>query len=78
MLFRSQTTIEFVASEDLTGSLELYTVTGVKLAVLYTGEIKAGQKYSFAYNADALASGMYFAKLTTNNGTAVQNIVKIR
>ena len=75
--FSSQTTIEFVASEDLTGSLELYTVTGVKLAVLYTGEIKAGQKYSFAYNADALASGMYFAKLTTNNGTAVQNIVKI-
>ena len=74
----AQTTIEFVSAEDLNGTLEVFNVTGVKIAVLYNGEIKAGQKYSFNYNAENLAAGMYFARLSTNNGTAVQNIVKIQ
>ncbi|GDX52628.1 hypothetical protein LBMAG27_16750 [Bacteroidota bacterium] len=76
--FSNVTSINFVSSEDLTGTVEVFNVTGVKIAELYKGEIKAGLNYSFNFNAENLAAGMYLCRLSTNNGTAVQNIVKIQ
>ena len=74
----TQTTFEFVASQDVTGTLELYSVTGALITEIYRGELKAGEKYTFSYNAEKLAAGMYFARLATNNGTVIQNIMKMQ
>ena len=76
--FIAQTTFELVASEDVEAVLELYSVTGALISEIYRGEMKAGEKYNFEYNADNLASGVYFAKLTTSDGSVVRNIVKIQ
>ena len=76
--FIEQTTFELVASEDVDAVLELYSVTGALISEIYRGEMKAGEKYNFEYNAHNLASGIYFAKLTTSDGSVVRNIVKIQ
>ncbi len=54
--------------------LVVYDVLGREVAVLANGQFPAG-KYSFTFNAEGLASGMYFYRLTAGAFVATKSMV---
>ncbi len=49
--FMDEVTIEFTMDEDTDVVLEIYNMTGVKVASLYNGAVNANQTYSFKFDA---------------------------
>jgi hypothetical protein len=50
--FMNSVTIEFTMAEDTEAVLEVYNMTGAKVASLYNGSVNANQTYSFSFNGD--------------------------
>jgi hypothetical protein len=46
-------------------NLDVYDVSGNKIAQLYNGPVKGGQEYTVEFNASEVASGPYFYTLVT-------------
>ena len=57
--------------------LVVYDMLGREIAVLANGRFPAG-RYSFAFNAKNLASGVYYYRLTAGGFTAVKAMVLAR
>ncbi|MEE4259650.1 MAG: T9SS type A sorting domain-containing protein, partial [Bacteroidales bacterium] len=51
--FMNSITIEFTMAEDTDAALEVYNMTGVKVASLYNGNVQANQTYSFNFSGIA-------------------------
>jgi len=75
--FDAATSIEFISTEDMNAALDIFNISGQKVAEIYQGEMVAGQKYTFTFNSDMLPSGMYICRLLSDKGTKTVNIVKI-
>ena len=66
--FHSKTKIVFSAVSEEEITLEVYSLTGVKVASLFEGELVPGQVYEKEFNSHNLTSGIYFARMTTAKG----------
>jgi photosystem II stability/assembly factor-like uncharacterized protein len=75
--FNPSTTIEFAIASDDHVSLNVYDVSGKLVARIMNKDLKAG-KYTVAFKADNLATGVYFYKLTTSTFEETRKMVLIR
>ena len=64
--FNPTTTIEYYLSQDTYVILEIYNVSGQKVAVLKDGIAEIGY-HSIVWNALGMPSGIYFCRLTTDD-----------
>ena len=75
--FNPSTTIEFAIAKDDHVGLNVYDVSGRLVATIMNKNLKAG-KYTVSFNADKLATGVYFYKLTTSTGEETRKMILIR
>lgn len=66
--FREEAHIDFTLPEDDHVSLEVWSVSGSKVATLFDGAVEGGVGYSFSLSASGLQSGMYFYRLRSRSG----------
>lgn len=75
--FNPVTSIKFTIIADGFAELKVYDILGKEVATLINKEIRAGS-YTFNFNAQNLASGIYFYRLSTNNYNAVRKMILLR
>ncbi|MBW7855342.1 T9SS type A sorting domain-containing protein [Ignavibacteria bacterium CHB1] len=75
--FNPETTIKFSIPEYTAVTLEVFDVTGKLLYTLISTELQAGS-YSMKFNANSLASGIYFYKLTAGNYQATRRFILLK
>ena len=76
--FNTNTTIEFVLDANADVTVEVFSVTGVRVAVLYNGAVNAGDVRSIEFDAASLAPGLYTARLSTADQSIVHKMVLIK
>ena len=76
--FQGQTTIEFALVESSKVSLQIYNQQGALVKTIYQGNINAGALRKFTFNANNLASGVYFCRLVADKKTLQQKIVLLK
>jgi len=76
--FNPSTKIQFVAGSNGQADLTVYTVTGQKIATLYNGKVRKGQKYDVTFDAQSLAAGVYFYRLTQNGFSDTKKMILIK
>jgi hypothetical protein len=74
---RDQGTLTYRLPEASSTRLAVYDVLGRRVAVLVDGEQSAGT-HTATWRPNTVASGVYFARLTTSTQTIVQKIVVVR
>jgi hypothetical protein len=75
--FNPSTNIAFALKQAADVSLEVFDVTGQKVATLVSGRQAAGD-YNVVFDASNQASGVYFYKLTANNFTTTKKMVLMK
>ena len=75
--FNPTTKIKFTIIDDDFADLKVYDILGSEVATLLNKEIPAGS-YTINFNAQNLASGIYFYRLKTNNYNEVKKMILIR
>jgi len=76
--FNPSTVIEFSLPEDVEQvKLSIYNALGEKLAELVNGSLTAG-KYSYMWNAQNVATGMYIYELRTDKYVSVKKMILLR
>jgi len=77
--FTSSTNIEFVAPEDGHVSVEIYNLTGMRIATLYDGNVAAGESYKVQFNGNADMNQMtYIVVIKTEHESRYQRIIMLR
>ena len=66
--FTGSTNLTFNVGTNGKTTLTIYDVAGAKVGSIFEGNAEAGKSYQVQFNANALAKGIYFAKLTDANG----------
>ena len=66
--FNEATTVEFTVAENQHVNVEVFTITGVKVATLFDGEAEASVAYKLNFKPESVSSGIYFARMTTSSG----------
>ncbi len=75
--FNPNTTISFALPNDENVKLEVYNMTGKSAGVLVNSDLKAGT-YKFDFNAQDLASGIYFYKLTSGSFVSTKKMILVK
>ena len=75
--FNPSTNIEYDLPKPQFVSLKIYNVLGQKIATLVDKRLNAGH-YKVAFNADYLASGVYFYILRTDNFTSMHKMLLLK
>ena len=57
--------------------LNIYDISGREAAVLYDGWLSAGN-HTYNFQADGLATGIYFARLQTAEGSEIRKLVMVK
>jgi hypothetical protein len=73
--FTERLNIEFSSETDTQGTLEIYSITGAKLATLFNGPVNGGELYTVDYLPNLVSSQMVFYHLTMNGKTQVGKVV---
>ena len=76
--FNPTTVVEFVAGEDGSASLTLFTILGEEVATLFNDRVRAGDVHRVMVNGSELAAGVYVARLVANNHFLAHKIVLLR
>lgn len=76
--FNPTTVISYQLALNSLVRLEVFNVTGRKVAVLVNGERKAAGTHRVTFNAENLASGVYFYRLETGGKTLTQKMVLVK
>lgn len=77
--FSSGTNIEFTAQDNEDAVVEVYTLTGYRVAVLYNGKVEEGITYNFTFTGDPVLKQMtYMCVVRTGNETNIQRILMVR
>lgn len=76
--FNPCTKIEFVPVKSGQAKLDVYSISGEKVAQLYNGYAKAGKKYTFDFDGSRLASGVYFYRLKIGTKVEVKKMALIK
>ena len=75
--FNPATSIEFSLPTRSAARLHVYNILGQKVATLIDGALDEG-KHRISFDASALASDIYFYRLTTPNGIITKKMLLIR
>ncbi len=75
--FNPSTTIKFAIPHSGNVSLVVYDILGRKVTTLVNGELNAGY-HSINFNADNLASGVYFYRLKAGNFISVKKLMLLK
>jgi len=75
--FNSSTTLKYQLSESLPVTIELYDISGRKVAKIVDGEQAAGV-YFVPFNASSVASGTYLLRFISGNITDIQKLTVIK
>ncbi|MBE0570653.1 MAG: T9SS type A sorting domain-containing protein, partial [Ignavibacteriaceae bacterium] len=76
--FNPSTVIEFSLPEDVSNvKLSIYNALGEKVAELVHTSLVAG-RYSYTWNAQNVATGIYIYELRTDNFVSVRKMVLIK
>ncbi len=76
--FREHTHIELVLPEESYVILEIFNITGLRVASLFSGYISAFEKQQFTLLAESLPNGIYLCKLTIENKVITKRIILTR
>ncbi len=75
--FNPTTTISYALPKDSKVVLEVYSITGQKVATLVNGEMTAGL-HSAEFNGSSLASGIYFYRITAGSFNEVKKLMLLK
>lgn len=75
--FNSQTSFQFDLPETGIVSLKIYNVLGQQVASLVDGTVSAGS-HRYVWNANNVASGVYFYRLVTNNAVLQDRLILMK
>lgn len=75
--FNPTTTISFEIPESNNITIDIFDLTGAKVATVYNGRMEAGI-HSMTYDASDLASGTYVYQLTTNDLTVSRKMTLVK
>jgi hypothetical protein len=75
--FNPQTTIDYVVPTAGTVTLDVFDASGAKVASLVNG-VKSKGKYTAHFNAQGLASGVYFYRLKGNGFNEMRKMVLLK
>jgi predicted outer membrane repeat protein len=76
--FRSSARINLAAKEAQVVTVEVYDVLGRRVAVLFDGEVAAGQTQALRLAGQGLASGVYLVRVTGETFTATRRVTLVR
>lgn len=76
--FNSTTNLRFGLDRDTNVSLTLYDVTGRQVATLINNQRLAAGEHNVRFQAENLASGLYFVNLKDNSRSQTQRLLYIR
>ena len=75
--FNAATTIRFTLPQSRDVTLFIYDILGRRVKTLVDQYLPAGS-HSFVFNASGLTSGIYFARLESNNATKSAKMLLLR
>lgn len=75
--FNAKTVISFELKESTPVKVEVFDVTGAKVATLANQQMNAGS-HQVTWNAENVSSGVYYYKLTTNTTSESKQMVLIK
>jgi hypothetical protein len=75
--FNPLTTINYDLPEEAVLSLKVFDILGKEVLLLVDGTVQAGH-HSVTLDANKMASGLYFYRLTTRAFTAVKKLVVVK
>jgi len=70
--------IEFTLQSDSKVKLEIFSVTGQRLATLFEGDVKAAELNRFEYNPVASCDCLIIYRLQTSQGAYYDRVVMVR
>ena len=77
--FSANSVINFALPvDDSNVTLEVYSVTGQKVAELFRGSVKANATYNVTLDGGQMADGMYIYRLVTSGGAYTGNLVRVK
>jgi len=75
--FNPSTTIQFLIPESTDVTLTIYNTLGEKITELVNSRLEAG-RYSYQWNAQNIATGMYIYKLQTEKFISVKKMILVK
>jgi hypothetical protein len=76
--FSATTTVEFEVTTTTDVTVEVYSVNGARVAVLYNGIAEAGSIYAETFDATNLAPGMYLCRISTADNNATHKLLLVK
>jgi hypothetical protein len=76
--FRDQFSVEFSLEESAYVTLEVYNLSGEKIAVLFNGYVKANEVQSISMNTINLPDGIYFYRMTSDGNIYMDKLIRVR
>ncbi len=75
--FNPETQIEFTAAKSTHALVDVYSLTGEKVATVFDGQARSGLN-KVRFNGSNLAAGVYFYRLTMAGKSAVRKMVLVK
>jgi hypothetical protein len=75
--FNPSTNIQFALPQSGFVTLEIFSVTGERVDVLFSEELSAG-KYNYEWNGSNLTSGIYFYRLNAGNFVETRKMILLK
>ncbi len=76
--FSSNLAVNFTSKYASQAVVELYNAEGVRVAVLFNGNVKENGTYDVNVNTENLSSGAYFCRFTSDKETVIQKLIMIK
>jgi len=58
--------------------VEIYNVTGAKVATIYNGNAEAGITYKADFNGESFATGIYYCRVTAGDYSYYNKLILIK
>jgi fibronectin-binding autotransporter adhesin len=76
--FNPTTTVEFTVTKAGPATVKVYNLIGQELVTLFQGMTEPGRRYSIAFDASSLSSGIYIYKLVTQDQSASRKMTLLK
>jgi len=76
--FSDALTIEFSVTDDSRATLELFSISGEKIATVFEGNVAGGQVVQQVFDAGWLAEGLYLYRMKTNGRVMTEKVMLAR
>lgn len=73
--FAYSSTIEFTTKKDAVVTVTVYTITGTKIADLFSGEVKADEVKQVIFKGESLPNGIYIYRITSGDKVYFDRLV---